>query len=151
MRNSILIFLSFFVLSSCDTAESNPDCSKILCDYVAKSVKIKYVDKSTNSPLFNQGSVYTLGDLKVTLASNSNYAPVIRFDGNDPSVIVLTPLLGGEVLTLANLTPDKITIETAARGKECCSGIDIVSLKINGETICAPCNDLIERVVVIKK
>ena len=151
MKYILLIVLSFFVLGSCDIPESNPDCSTVLCDYVAKSIKIKYVDKTTNGPLFYQGSPYTLDDLKITLASNSNYSPVIKFDSNDPAVIILTPLLGNEVLTLGKLTPDKITMETRAKGKECCAGIDIISLKINDETICAPCNDLNGRVVVIKK
>ena len=65
-------------------------------------------------------SAYTLNDLKITQGANSNYSPVVKFDSTDPAVIILTPLLGGEVLTLGKLTPDKITMERKGKGKGCC-------------------------------
>lgn len=151
MKNYLIIFLSVFILSSCDNAESDPDCSRVLCEFVAKPIRIKYVDKTTNKPLFTQGSSYTINNLKVTRTSSSNYSPEISIDPNDPAIVILTPLLGNEVLTLANLPADKITMETRAKSNECCSGVDIISLKINDETICAPCTDLNGTIAVIKK
>lgn len=123
----------------------------MMCDFVAKSVRIKYVDRTTNKPLFSQGSAYAVSDLKASRTSSSNYSPLISTDPNDPAIVILTPLLGNEVLTLANLPADKISIEMKARSKECCAALDITSLKVNNETVCAPCNDLNGLVVVIKK
>uniref|UniRef100_UPI0039838036 hypothetical protein n=1 Tax=Daejeonella sp. TaxID=2805397 RepID=UPI0039838036 len=150
--NNLIIFLSIFILSSCENAETErPDCSAVQCEFVSIPIKIKYLDKATNSPLFSQGSQYTLTELKVTGKSNSNYKPLVNFDPNDPSVIIIRPIFGGEVLTLRNFSSDNITMHTKARNNECCSPIDVISLKINGETICAPCNNLNEIIAVIKK
>lgn len=151
MKNKLIIFLSIFILSACDILESKPDCSAILCDFVSRSIKIKYLDKSTNKPLFAQGSSFTLSDLKVSRTTNSNYETQVKFDSSDPAIIIVTPLVGDEVLTLGNMSSDKITMKLGARGKECCSPLEVLSLKINDETICAPCNNLNETIVVIKK
>jgi len=151
MKNNLIIFLSIFILSSCDSLESKPDCSAVLCDFISYPIKIKYLDKTTNKPLFSPGSSYTLADLKITGTSNSNYEPQFMFDRNDPAVIIITTVWGGEVLTLGNLSSDKITMNFGARGKECCSALEVLSLKINDETICAPCNNLNETIAVIKK
>ncbi len=151
MKNNLIIFLSIFILSSCDLIESKPDCSAVLCDFISYPIKIKYIDKTTNKPLFSTGSSFTLTDLKVTGTSNSNYQPQVKFDSNDPSIIIITPVFGSEVLTLGNLSSDKITMNFGARGKECCSAREVLSLKINDETVCAPCNNLNETIAVIKK
>lgn len=151
MKNKPIIFLSIFILSACDILESKPDCSAILCDFVTRSIKIKYLDKSTNKPLFSPGSSFKLGDLKVSRTSNSNYETQVKFDSSDPAIIIITPLVGDEVLTLGNMSSDKITMKLGGKGKECCSPLEILSLKVNDETICAPCNNLNETIAVIKK
>ena len=152
MKNNLIIFFSIFILSSCDNSEvKKPDCSAVQCEFLSIPVKIRFVDKATNSPLLAPGSPYTLADLKVTGKSNSNYKPEVKIDSGDPSVIIVRPILGGEVLTLGNFSSDNISMQTKARNNECCSPIDIISLKINGETICAPCNNLNETIAVIKK
>ncbi len=131
--------------------EDQPDCSAVLCLFEEKSIRIKYLDKTTNKPLLGPGSQYTIDELTITRSLVTNYPPSVKLDVNDPTVVIVTPLMGGEVLTLGNLSADKITFEGRARGKECCAGFDITSLKINDETVCAPCNDLNEMVAVIKK
>ena len=151
MRNSLIIFLSIIFLSGCDPVEDKPDCSAVMCEFVARSIKIKYVDKTTNMPLFSQGSTYTLADLQISRMPNSNYTPEVKFDLNDQGVIIITPVFGGEVLTLRSFTPDNISMQTKVRGIECCAPIDVISLKINGETVCAPCSNLNTTVAVIKK
>lgn len=151
MKSNLIIFLSIFILSSCDLVESKPECSAVLCDFISYPIKIKYLDKTTNKPLFSPGSSYTLADLKITRTSNSNYEPQFMFDSNDPAVIIITTVWGGEVLTLGNFSSDKIAMHFGARGKECCSALEVLSLKINDETICAPCNNLNETIGVIKK
>lgn len=152
MKNNLLIFLSILILSSCDNAViEKPDCSAVQCEFVAKSLKIKYLDKTTNKPLFSQGSSYTLADLNVTGISKTSYKPQVKFDINDPAIIIVSYIFGGEVLTLGNFSSDNISMQTKARNNECCSPIDVISLKINGETICAPCNNLNETIAVIKK
>lgn len=152
MKNNLLIFLSILILSSCDNAViEKPDCPAVQCEFVAKSLKIKYLDKTTNKPLFSQGSSYTLADLNVTGISKTSYKPQVKFDINDPTIIIVSYIFGGEVLTLGNFSSDNISMQTKARNNECCSPIDVISLKINGETICAPCNNLNETIAVIKK
>ena len=123
----------------------------MLCSVDERFLKIKYVDKTTGNPLFSEGSLYKPDDLKVTGSPNYSYIPIVQVDDNDTAVIIMTPLLGGESLKLGNLPSDKITIQTWSRGKECCDGFEIIFLKVNDETICAPCDDLQETIVVIKK
>ena len=151
MKNSLLIFLSSFILTGCDNVEGNPDCSLVLCSANDNFLRMKYVDKTTGNPLFSEGSLYKHTDLKVTGSSNYSYIPAVQVDDNDTAVIIITPLMGGESLKLGNLPSDKITMQTRCRGKECCAGFEIISLKVNDETICAPCNDLHETIAVIKK
>ena len=151
MKNILIIFLTVFVLSSCDIAQEKPDCSAVLCEFVSIPIKIRYVNKASNSPLFAPGSQYTLADLKVTGKSNSNYMSEVKIDPDDPSVIIVRPVLGGEVLTLGNFSSDNISMQIKARNKECCSPIDVISLTVNGEVICAPCNDLNKMIAVVKK
>lgn len=152
MKNNLIIFLIVFILSSCDNAEvERPECAAVQCEFVSIPIKIRYVSKATNSPLFAPGSQYTLADLKVTGKSNSSYRPEVKIDPNDPSVIIVRPVFGGEVLTLGNFSSDNISMQKKARNNECCSAIDVISLIINGEVICAPCNDLNQTIAVIKK
>lgn len=123
-----------------------------MCDFVERSIRIQYVDKSTNKPLFGQGAAYTISDLKATRTNITNYDPQITIDPKDPTIVILTPLMGNEVLTLGNLPADKITMETrASKSKECCAPLEIVSLKVNDVTVCKPCGDLNGTVAVIKK
>ncbi len=151
MKSKLIIFLSILILCGCDTTEDRPDCSAVLCEFVSIPIKIRYVDKTTNKPLFSQFSSYTLSDLQLTGIANSNYRPEAKIDPNDASVIIVRPILGGEVLTLGNLSPDKISMQKKARNNECCSPIDVLSLIINGEVVCAPCNNLNETIAIIKK
>ena len=151
MKSSLIIFLSILILGGCDIAEERPECAAIMCDFVSIPIKIRYVDKATNKPFFTQGSSYTLADLKITGKSNSSYGPEVKIDPNDPSVIIVRPVFGGEVLTLGNFSEDIISMQTKARNKECCPPIDVISLVINGEVVCAPCNDLTQTIAVVKK
>jgi hypothetical protein len=123
----------------------------VLCAFDEKSIRIKFVDKNTNSPLFGQGASYTIDKLKITRESAASFSPTVKLDANDPTVVIVGPLFGGEVLTLGNLPADRIMMEARSKGKECCAGIDVISLKISGETICAPCTDLNGTIAVIKK
>jgi hypothetical protein len=150
MRNKLLVLLAVIIFSGCDTADERPDCSLVSCLFVAHSLKIKYVDKETGNPLIVPGSAYSLSDFKIAKTVNSTYIPELKDDA-DPGIIVLTPLLGGQTLTLGNLPTDKITMQTKSRGTECCAGYDIISIKINDETVCAPCGDLGSTVAVIEK
>lgn len=151
MKSKLIIFLSILILAGCETAEDGPDCSAVLCEFISIPIKIRYVDKATNKPLFSQGSTYTLADLQLTGIANSNYRPEAKIDPNDPSVTIISPILGGEVLTLGNFSSDKISMQKKARNNECCSPMDVVSLIINGVVICAPCTDLNQTIAVIKK
>jgi len=152
MKNSLTLFLSLIILTSCDITDSGPDCSAVMCDFVVRSVRIQYVDKTTNKPLFGQGSGYTISDLKASRANITNYNPEVSIDPKDPTIVILKPLMGNEALTLGNLAADKITMETrASKSKECCAPLEIVSLKVNDEVVCKPCGDLNGTVVVIKK
>ena len=150
MRNKLLVLLAVIIFSGCDSADERPDCSLVSCLFVAHTLRIKYVDKETGNPLIIPGSRYSLSDFKVTKTVNSTYTPELK-DGADPGTILLTPLLGGQTLTLGNLPADKIVMETKSRGTQCCSGYDIISIKINGSTVCAPCGDLASTVAVIEK
>lgn len=151
MKSKLILFFSILVLTGCDIAENRPDCSAVSCEFISIPVKIRYVDKATNKPLFSPGSSYTLTDLKITGQANSNYKPEAKIDPNDPSVIIIKPVFGGEVLTLGNLNPDLIGMKRKNRNNECCSLVDVVSLIINGEVICTPCTDLNATVAVLKK
>lgn len=151
MKSKLIIFLSILILAGCDTAEDRPDCSAVLCEFISIPIKIRYVDKATNKPLFSQGSAHTFADLQLTGIANSNYRPEAKIDPNDPSVIIIRPILGGEVLTLGNFSSDKISMQKKARSNECCSPIDVLSIIINGEVVCSPCNNLNETIAIIKK
>ncbi|MES2875690.1 MAG: hypothetical protein V4708_18335 [Bacteroidota bacterium] len=152
MKNNLIFFLSILMISSCDNSDvERPECAAVQCEFVSTPVKIRYVNKATNSPLLAPGSQYTLADLKVIGKANSNYKPEVKIDSGDPSVIIVRPVFGGEVLTLGNYSADNISMQTKARNKECCSPMDVISLIINGEVICAPCNDLDKTIAVIKK
>jgi len=150
MKNKLLVLLSVIFFSSCDRANNVPDCSFVDCAYVTHSLKIKYVDKETGELLIAPGSSYTLSDFKVTRETNSTYLPEVSSHA-DAGVVVLTPLIAGQTLTLGSLPADKITMQTKVRGKGCCDGFDIISVKVNGETVCAPCNDLDSTIAVIEK
>src|SRR5688500_10343895 len=151
MKRFLPLIISMLLFTGCDDDELSPDCSTVLCAYNPISVNIKYVDKNTNAPLFSTNTAYKLNDLKVAQSANSAYIPELKFDPNDNSVVVVTHIGWGETLTLGNLPADKITMTSRRLGNECCSGFEITSIKINNETICAPCNDLTTRVVIIKK
>ena len=148
----ILPFISLIILViGCDNPSTTPDCSTILCAYNPVSIKIKYVDKNTNNELIKAGSTYKLTDLKVTRGIPSNYTPEISLDQTNNSIILINHVFSGDILLLGNLSSDKITIETKKRSNECCSAVDIISLKINDEILCAPCSDLDKSVFTIKK
>ena len=149
----IKLLLIAFVLCSagCKDSETNPNCSLVLCDYFRISINVRYVDKNTNASLLGTGNTtYKLGDLKVNRPSSPNHKLVTNISETDNSVIVINEVVNGDLLTLGNLSADKLTITTKSSKTECCS-VDITSLKINEVTICAPCTDLDKRVLIIKK
>jgi hypothetical protein len=150
MKIKLLLLASVLCFAGCKDSEG-PDCSLVSCAPFQATVNVKYVDKNTNAPLLGtSNAAYKLADLKVTRADNSINTPEPKVSETDNSVITVTDVLNGTLLTLGNLSADKVTITTKASKTQCCS-IDITSLKINDVTICAPCTDLNTRVIVIKK
>ena len=150
MKIKLLLLASVLFFAGCKESDG-PDCSLVSCVPVQVSVNVKYVDKNTNAPLIGTNSApYKLADLKVTRADNSINTPEPKVSETDNTVIRVTDVLNGTLLTLGNLSADKVTITTKASKTQCCS-FDITSLKINDVTICAPCTDLDTRVIVIKK
>ncbi len=147
-----LLFLAFALFfAGCKDSASSPDCSTVLCAYFRISLNVRYVDKDTNTSLLNAGnSNYQLADLKIVRGADSDFNIETKISEKDNSVIVLNGVVNGDLITLGNLAPDKFAVTTQASKTECCS-VDITSLKINDITICAPCTDLNERVLVIKK
>ena len=122
-----------------------------MCGPSELSVKIRYVDKNTNASLFGtDNAIYSLADLKISRGANPINVPEPRISETDKTVLVITEVVNGTLLTLGNLPADKFTVTTKGSKTECCR-VDITSLKINEVTICAPCTDLDKRVLIIKK
>ena len=150
MKIKLLLLASVLFFAGCKESDG-PDCSLVSCAPVQVSVNVKYVDKNTNAPLIGTASApYKLADLKVTRGDNSINTPEPKISETDNSVITVTYIVNGASLTLGNLATDKLTITTKGSKTQCCA-FDITSLKINEVTICAPCTDLNERVLIIKK
>lgn len=138
-----------FVLSGCRTDDTL--CEAADCIAPVVTLKIKFVDKVSNTNLLNRDTPFKLADLTITsTAYSTNLA--LKIDSTELNNRYVTILSSGtETFTLKykDYAPDQIDVRSRLVKSGCCKILDVQSITLNGSSACPKCTGV--EVIEIRK
>jgi hypothetical protein len=138
----ILTALILLILIGCDNKEG--PC-KYICDQPMVSIRIKYLDLSSNRDLiFSSNSSYKVSDLTVYSDTFKQNIPFGVDSLDRINRFILISVVNSDVLTLklGNKIEDVITVKVKNLSSGCCGSMLLERIQVNQTLSCAPCDNL---------
>lgn len=153
MAQRFYFFIFFTLLLSCTQKEdTNTICPQLRCATPSQSLRLKIVDAKSNIDLiFNQGR--KLSDLRIysfRLKNNIDFN-VDSTDKNNPYVVFNTSISDEFKVSLGDLPPDTVKVETRFVNEDCCGRLEITSLSANKSLQPLGFNSVLSNIIIIKK
>ena len=138
---SILI-LSLSLFLSCEDLEDE-SCSGVICDAPMFTIGLEYLDAETGENLlFGEAPPYSVDDLSAeSIETGMEYFVTADSTLTDKYVVIIYGT-GSDIiqLTLGDLSPDTLYVNTLLRDVGCCGDLMITDLSINEKIVCTDCD-----------